>query len=288
MIDLKHPKLSMRTAVGECIEAGAQDNVLPHAPLDGLRQLVFCVAAPCHHKRTKGASNGVIAFFRTGKQLLGCFGSHDRHGQGIVEDSGLVKKLVGGASEGNLVRSPAESSLLQRKLSCLCGGSMGVTFFTRANIPQKLPGIDAQFVPVIPMELDSVFAYALGRQRLCSLLEHGKGSGREFRPLAGLAAGLPTLVVTKGTGKGIAQEGECVVRVVAVLPVDVQARTGCNVYFDGFWIRSNHFFSIARKAGVGRTLLSAAFDFGSAGEVTKPKSKAADKSVRPTQQALAN
>ena len=173
MVDLKHPKLSMRIAVGEGIEAGAEDNVLPHAALDGLRQLVFCVAAPCHHKRTKGASNRVIAFFRTGAQLLGRFRSDNRHSQRIVEHFRLVKKLVGGAAESNLVRGPAESSLLQRNLSCLFGGAQGVAFFTRANIPQKLPGINAHLVPIIPLKLDGVFAHALGRQRLCSLLEHG-------------------------------------------------------------------------------------------------------------------
>jgi hypothetical protein len=121
------------------------------------------------------------------------------------------------------VGGSAQSSLLQRKLICFRGGALGVAFFTRAYIPQKLPGINAQLVAVIPVKLDGVFAYALGRQGLGCLLEHGEGAGREFRPLTGLAARLATFVVTQGAGAGIAQEGKRVVRAVAILPLDVQA-----------------------------------------------------------------
>jgi hypothetical protein len=163
MIKLEHSQPTMRAAIGRRIQAGSQDDVLRDSLLDGFRQLIFGIPGPCHHERAKRAGNGVIAFFRASKQLLGRFGPDDRHGQGIVEDLGLVKKLVGGASESNLVRSPAESSLLQRKLSCLCGGALGGAFFTRTYIPQKLPGINAQLVPIIPVELDGVFSYALGR-----------------------------------------------------------------------------------------------------------------------------
>jgi hypothetical protein len=115
------------------------------------------------------------------------------------------------------------NSLVQRKLSCLRGGSPGIAFFTRTYIPQKLPGINAQFVAVIPMKLNGVFAHSVGRQGLGHLLEHRKRAGREFRPLAGLAARLAPLVVTKGAGTSIAQKGERVVRTVTVLPFDVQA-----------------------------------------------------------------
>jgi hypothetical protein len=73
------------------------------------------------------------------------------------------------------------------------------------------------------MKLNGVFAYSLGRQGLGYLLEHRKRAGREFRPLAGMAARLAPLVVTKGAGTSIAQKGERVVRTVTVLPFDVQA-----------------------------------------------------------------
>jgi hypothetical protein len=224
MVHFKHLQIScMRVAAGKGIQSGAEDDVLRHALLDSLRQLVFSIPAPCRHKRTKGASHRVIAFFGTGAQFLGGFRSDNRHGQGIVEDFGLVKKLMGGASESNLVRGPAESSLLQRNLSCLGGSALGAAFFTRAYIPQKLPGINAQLVPIIPLKLDGVFAHALGRQWLGRLLEHWQRSGCQLRPFAELAARLAPLVVAKGAGAGIAEEGKCVVRAVAILPLDVQA-----------------------------------------------------------------
>ena len=92
----------MRAAIGRGIEAGAEDNALRYAMLDGDRQLIFRISAPCRHERAKGASNRVIALFWTGAQFLGRFRSDNRHGQRIVEDFGVFKKLMGGASESNL------------------------------------------------------------------------------------------------------------------------------------------------------------------------------------------
>jgi hypothetical protein len=174
-------------------------------------------------KARNARAKGVFGFSWTGASFSAASAPNIGTARGIVEDFGLVKKLVGGASQSNFVRRPAESPLLQRKLSCLLGGSLGVALFTWTYIPQKLPGINAQFVAVIPMKLNGVFAHSLGRQGLGHLLEHRKRAGREFRPLAGLAARLAPLVVTKGAGTSIAQKGERVVRTVTVLPFDVQA-----------------------------------------------------------------
>jgi hypothetical protein len=213
----------MRVTASKRVEAGAENDVLRHVLLNGLGQLVFGVPAAGYHEGAKRSSKRVFAFSWTGAQFLGRLSPNNRYAQGIVEDFGLVKKLVGGASNGGFECGPAESSLLQRKLSCLRGGSPGIAFFTRTYIPQKLPGINAQFVAVIPMKLNGVFAHSLGRQGLGYLLEHRKRAGREFRSLAGMAARLAPLVVTKGAGTSIAQKGERVVRTVTVLPFDVQA-----------------------------------------------------------------
>jgi hypothetical protein len=221
----------MRVAVSERIQAGAENNVLRHALLDRLRQLIFRIPAPRRHERTKGASNRVLTFVRIGLQFVSRLNSYNRHGKGIVKDFRLVKKLVRGASDGNLVRGPAESSLLQRKLSCLRGGALGTALLARTNIPQELPGINAQLVPIIPVKFDGVFAHALCRQRFGRLFEHGKRTGCEFRPLAGLASRLTALIVTQSAGTGIAQEGERVVRAVAILPLDIQAGATRQVHF---------------------------------------------------------
>jgi hypothetical protein len=92
----------MRVAVGEGVEAGAENGILRDALLDGFRQLVFGIPAPCRHKRAKGASNRVLAFVRTGAQFLRGVGPDYRQGQGTVEDFGLLKKLVGGAANCDL------------------------------------------------------------------------------------------------------------------------------------------------------------------------------------------
>ena len=111
--------------------------------------------------------------------------------------------------------------------------------------------------------------------------------------LTRLPAGFATLVVTQCTGTGIAQERKWVVGGVAVLPLDVHSRAGGQVHFDRFRVWSSHTFSI--RPGVGRTLLSAALEvdllfwvlsFDSAvcfSIASTSRSKAADKSVRPTQ-----
>ncbi len=105
------------------------------------------------------------------------------------------------------------------------------------HIAQKLPGINAQLVAIIPVKLDGVFAHALSRQWLGRLLEHGQRAGRELGRLAGFAAGLATLVVTQSAGAGIAQEGKWVVGAVAVLPLDVHAGACSQVHFDRLGIR---------------------------------------------------
>jgi hypothetical protein len=210
----------MRITVSKRVEARAENDVLRHALSIASWSSAYRLRATM---KARNARAQCVWVFWTGAQFLGRLRPKNRYGQGIVEDFGLIKKLVGGASNGDFVCGSAESSLLQRKLSCLRGGSPGIAFFTRTYIPQKLPGINAQFVAVIPMKLNGVFAHSLGRQGLGHLLEHRKRAGREFRPLAGLAARLAPLVVTEGAGTSIAQKGERVVRTVTVLPFDVQA-----------------------------------------------------------------
>jgi hypothetical protein len=59
-------------------------------------------------KGAKRSSKRVFAFSWTGAQFLGRLSPNNRYSQGIVEDFGLVKKLVGGASNGDFVCGPAK------------------------------------------------------------------------------------------------------------------------------------------------------------------------------------
>ena len=84
---------------------------------------------------------------------------------------------------------------------------------------------------------------------LAASLNMGSAPGASFRGFAGLAAGLAPLVVTKRARTGITQEGEAVVRAVAVLPLNVHAGPGRQVYFYRLGIgRRGHNFSIAHTS----------------------------------------
>jgi hypothetical protein len=105
MVHFKHSQISgIRVTVSKRVEAGAENDVLRHVLLNGLGQLLFGVPAAGHHEGAKRSSKRVFAFSWTGAQFLGRLSPNNRYGQGIVEDFGLVKKLVGGASNGEFVR----------------------------------------------------------------------------------------------------------------------------------------------------------------------------------------
>src|SRR5579864_3590714 len=83
-----------------------------------------------------------------------------------------------------------------------------VALRARAHLPQKRPGVDAQFVPVVPVELDGVFPDTLSRQRLGGRFEHRQGTGSKFRRLAGSALVFATLLFAESTRARIAEKHE--------------------------------------------------------------------------------
>src|SRR5690242_2183046 len=64
-----------------------------------------------------------------------------------------------------------------------------------AILAQELPGVDAQFVPIIPAEADSVLAHRFGLHGLGRRFEHRERSRRQLWRLTRLAPGLPPFVV---------------------------------------------------------------------------------------------
>ena len=89
-------------------------------------------------------------------------------------------------------------------------------------------------VPVVPVEADGVVAHLcdlVGTDRRLEHLQATAGSGRSG--LVGLAMAFFALVVAVGAGAGIAQVGEGVAALVAVLPEDFHAVAARLVDLDG-------------------------------------------------------
>lgn len=127
--------------------------------------------------------------------------------------------------------------------------------FTRADFAQKLPGVNAEVVVVVPLKLDGVFADAFGGERFGCGFEHGQGAGSEFGRLSAAASGLGALFFAHGTGAGVAEEDERVVGRVAVGPLYVDTGAAREIHLHRLWVscrggslkRGLHEFSIAQE-----------------------------------------
>jgi hypothetical protein len=131
------------------------------------------------------------------------------------------------------------------------GRSRRFAFLAGTPIPQKLPGIDPQLVIVIETKFDRVFADAFRRSRLYGGLVHGQSPRGKFPRLSRLLVRLGPRFVAKCAGTGIAQEWKRIMRAVAVLPFDIETRTGAQIDFHRFRVRyGGHEFSIAQRNAV--------------------------------------
>src|SRR5579864_3246822 len=123
-----------------------------------------------------------------------------------------------------------------------------------AILAQEIPGVDAQFVAIIPLKADGVLAHGLGPQRFGRGLEHWQRPGGWFGRLARFASALAPLLVAQSAGAGVAQPFEAVAGAVAVLPLDVHARSRGQVYLDRLGISlliEGHILSIAQRIRSG-------------------------------------
>ena len=126
--------------------------------------------------------------------------------------------------------------------------SSRLAFLARAPVPQKLPRINSQLVPVVEVKLDCVLAHAFCRSRFDGGLEHGQSPRGGFRRLSGLLVGFASFLVAQRAGTGIAQERKGIVRLVAVLPLDIETRASAQIHLHRLWVRHcRHEFSIAQR-----------------------------------------
>ncbi len=98
---------SPRIAIGESIKPRAEHDILANSTLDGVRELIFSIAAAHGDECSQGAREG----------LGGCgrrfgFVTGDRDGERIVEHTGIVEDLVGRAAHGHTLGSTAGLSVL--------------------------------------------------------------------------------------------------------------------------------------------------------------------------------
>ena len=121
-----------------------------------------------------------------------------------------------------------------------------------APIPQKLPGINSQLVPIAKMKLDRVLTHAFRRSRFHNRLEHRQSPRRGFRRLSRLLVRLRPLFVTQRARTSIPQEGKRIMRLMPILPLDIETCSRAQVHLYRLRVRhSQHEFSIAqRNSGV--------------------------------------
>ena len=105
------------------------------------------------------------------------------------------------------------------------GGPRRLALLARAPIAQKLPGINPQLVVIVEMKLDRVLAYAVRRGRSDGWLEHRQGPRRKLGRLPRLPMRLGPLFIAQRARASIAQVRKGIVRLMAVLPLDIQTRT---------------------------------------------------------------
>src|ERR1022692_2413197 len=143
--------------------------------------------------------------------------------------------------------------LNQRATLLLASRPRRLALLARTDFAQELPGVNAQVVVIVPLEFDGVLADALSGNWLGGRFEHGQRPGSESGSLPKLPSSLGALFFAHRAGAGIAEEHKAVMRNVAVGPLNVDARAGCEIHLDRLRVcargrrlkRGLHDFSIA-------------------------------------------
>jgi hypothetical protein len=99
MIDLEDAQIGVRIAIGEGVEAGAQNNELAHAALDGRGDRAFGEAG------AGGDEEAHVPALGVGRSRAG-YGprtfTQDWDGQRILKDTAVLKELMGRAMSGGV------------------------------------------------------------------------------------------------------------------------------------------------------------------------------------------
>lgn len=112
----------------------------------------------------------------------------------------------------------------------------GAALFTLAHLAQVIPGVDAAGVAVIPGNAHGITAYWLYFFWTRGFLIHRQqGAGSLWR-LSRFAMIVVALFVAGSARAGIAQPLKVVVRLMAVVPLNINARASGDVHLDGFGI----------------------------------------------------
>lgn len=132
-----------------------------------------------------------------------------------------------GASESQSDTSKVQASLCSN-FRCRPGE---FALFTGANISEKLPGVNAKFVAIVPAEFDSIFANRFHVVGLGSCLEHRQRSRRQLRRLPRFSASFGAFFIAQSARASIPQVREGVAGAVPVFPLNLHARTRSYVDF---------------------------------------------------------
>ena len=100
MVDLEDLEALGVVAVGEGVEARAEEAVLADSCGVGNCELLFGVAAAGDEKSSKGCREGATAFVWGPAKLFGVGGAKDADGERIFKEQGAVDDLVSGATQG--------------------------------------------------------------------------------------------------------------------------------------------------------------------------------------------
>jgi len=92
-------------------------------------------------------------------------------------------------------------------------------------------------MPIVELKLDRVLTDAIGRSRFDGRLEHRQRTRRRFWRLSWLLVGLAALLVAKGTRASIAQEWKRIMRLVTILPLDIETCASAQVDLDRLRVR---------------------------------------------------
>src|SRR5438270_13361105 len=92
-----------------------------------------------------------------------------------------------------------------RTLRDLSGLAQGLALLTGADLAQEIPGIDAQFMAIVPAEANGVLAHRFSVYRLGCGFEHGQRTRGKLRRFARFAPGFGPILVAQGTRARIPQ-----------------------------------------------------------------------------------
>ena len=134
-IDLENVEGGEWVAVGEGVEACAEEDVLGDAEGDGVGQLIFGEAAARSPEAAEVLGDGMAGTVEVAGVALGNEGQRDR----VVEDAGLLHELVRGTADGDAESGAAGLAVFHRFDGSAARGNCG--FAAKAATARGTEGI---------------------------------------------------------------------------------------------------------------------------------------------------